>query len=266
MPAEVAAVVDHKVNAAAEALDGRASTAGSDWSPIITVFSGSTRSRQAGSMSMPTMRAFGPKYFRQISSDPPRLTPSSRMRNGALAAGAAQNGARRFRDSGAIFARCGPCARRTLRRARRLAGQTCVRRVATCPRHLLGRSGAPFRACDRSHSGPCVRRRNSCGGFPSMTRGSGRRGACPKLNVGPLPPVAGPRQCPLRRWPRHPGDSVRAGRGAGDRYLIEAMPRTTRTTMTSEASRQVDVLIAGAGFAGLSLAIALRQALGASFR
>jgi 2-octaprenyl-6-methoxyphenol hydroxylase len=36
--------------------------------------------------------------------------------------------------------------------------------------------------------------------------------------------------------------------------------------MSTQGSRQVDVLIAGAGFAGLSLAIALRQALGASFK
>jgi 2-octaprenyl-6-methoxyphenol hydroxylase len=36
--------------------------------------------------------------------------------------------------------------------------------------------------------------------------------------------------------------------------------------MTSEASKPVDILIAGAGFAGLSLAIALRQALGGSLR
>jgi len=36
--------------------------------------------------------------------------------------------------------------------------------------------------------------------------------------------------------------------------------------MTSEGSKQVDILIAGAGFAGLSLAIALRQALGGSLR
>jgi 2-octaprenyl-6-methoxyphenol hydroxylase len=36
--------------------------------------------------------------------------------------------------------------------------------------------------------------------------------------------------------------------------------------MNSEASKPVDVLIAGAGFAGLSLAIALRQALGGSLR
>ena len=36
--------------------------------------------------------------------------------------------------------------------------------------------------------------------------------------------------------------------------------------MNSEGSKQVDILIAGAGFAGLSLAIALRQALGGSFR
>ena len=35
--------------------------------------------------------------------------------------------------------------------------------------------------------------------------------------------------------------------------------------MNSEGHRPVDILIAGAGFAGLSLAIALRQALGASF-
>ena len=36
--------------------------------------------------------------------------------------------------------------------------------------------------------------------------------------------------------------------------------------MASGDKRQVDVLVAGAGFAGLSLAIALRQALGASFK
>ena len=36
--------------------------------------------------------------------------------------------------------------------------------------------------------------------------------------------------------------------------------------MSTQGSRPVDVLIAGAGFAGLSLAIALRQALGASFK
>src|SRR6476661_4472649 len=36
--------------------------------------------------------------------------------------------------------------------------------------------------------------------------------------------------------------------------------------MTGGNNRQVDVTIAGAGFAGLSLAIALRQALGASLR
>jgi 2-octaprenyl-6-methoxyphenol hydroxylase len=36
--------------------------------------------------------------------------------------------------------------------------------------------------------------------------------------------------------------------------------------MDSQANRPIDVLIAGAGFAGLSLAIALRQALGASFK
>jgi 2-octaprenyl-6-methoxyphenol hydroxylase len=36
--------------------------------------------------------------------------------------------------------------------------------------------------------------------------------------------------------------------------------------MNSEGSKQVDILIAGAGFAGLSLAIALRQALGGSLR
>lgn len=36
--------------------------------------------------------------------------------------------------------------------------------------------------------------------------------------------------------------------------------------MSSQGNRSVDVLIAGAGFAGLSLAIALRQALGASFK
>ena len=36
--------------------------------------------------------------------------------------------------------------------------------------------------------------------------------------------------------------------------------------MTSEGSKKVDILIAGAGFAGLSLAIALRQALGGSLR
>ncbi|HZO47500.1 MAG TPA: ubiquinone biosynthesis hydroxylase [Xanthobacteraceae bacterium] len=36
--------------------------------------------------------------------------------------------------------------------------------------------------------------------------------------------------------------------------------------MTSEGSKPVDILIAGAGFAGLSLAIALRQALGGSLR
>ena len=35
--------------------------------------------------------------------------------------------------------------------------------------------------------------------------------------------------------------------------------------MSSPGNRQVDVFIAGAGFAGLSLAVALRQALGASF-
>jgi 2-octaprenyl-6-methoxyphenol hydroxylase len=36
--------------------------------------------------------------------------------------------------------------------------------------------------------------------------------------------------------------------------------------MSSEGNKQVDILIAGAGFAGLSLAIALRQALGGSLR
>ena len=36
--------------------------------------------------------------------------------------------------------------------------------------------------------------------------------------------------------------------------------------MSNEGSKQVDILIAGAGFAGLSLAIALRQALGGSLR
>ena len=36
--------------------------------------------------------------------------------------------------------------------------------------------------------------------------------------------------------------------------------------MNTQRSRPVDILIAGAGFAGLSLAIALRQALGASFK
>src|SRR6185503_2536556 len=36
--------------------------------------------------------------------------------------------------------------------------------------------------------------------------------------------------------------------------------------MSTESNRPVDVLIAGAGFAGLSLAIALRQALGPSFK
>ncbi len=36
--------------------------------------------------------------------------------------------------------------------------------------------------------------------------------------------------------------------------------------MSSEGRKQVDILIAGAGFAGLSLAIALRQALGGSLR
>ena len=34
---------------------------------------------------------------------------------------------------------------------------------------------------------------------------------------------------------------------------------------TSQDTKQVDVLIGGAGFAGLALALALRQALGPSF-
>jgi 2-octaprenyl-6-methoxyphenol hydroxylase len=49
-----------------------------------------------------------------------------------------------------------------------------------------------------------------------------------------------------------------------DRYLIKQRC-AVQATMTSGERRQADVLIAGAGFAGLSLAIALRHALGASF-
>jgi 2-octaprenyl-6-methoxyphenol hydroxylase len=50
-----------------------------------------------------------------------------------------------------------------------------------------------------------------------------------------------------------------------DRYLIKAKPVQPRRPMTGGSARQAHVLIAGGSFAGLSLAVALRQALGPSF-
>ena len=47
--------------------------------------------------------------------------------------------------------------------------------------------------------------------------------------------------------------------------IVGVLSRTTGVTETPSNATRVDVLIGGGGFAGLSLAIALRQALGQKF-
>ncbi len=86
VPGDVRAVVDNNIDAAHLQTTPLRRKAGSACDPILTWFGASTRSAQAGSISIPKMTASAPRWSRQISSEPPCETPISSSLTGLLRA------------------------------------------------------------------------------------------------------------------------------------------------------------------------------------